>query len=136
MLPTPILTFLNHCLCPSTAEAHDVLMVIEKSLRTADLILGLDLQVIVVHLGVTPKGKDRRLRGRVNTVDRIFVPQGYRGGTSGGIHRTNLSSGGSAITHFKVGFMFALCGPRRSLMSPFSLLSLRVKMSSKQSSTP
>ena len=35
-----------------------MIMVSEKSLTTTSSILGLDLDVIVTHLGLSPKGKD------------------------------------------------------------------------------
>ena len=49
----PKFSFPYGYLGPSTAGAHHVVMVVEKSLTTTGSPLGLALEVIVAHLGVT-----------------------------------------------------------------------------------
>ena len=59
MLQMVLFSSLYDCLCPWTTQGHDVIMVIEKNIMTTGSILGLHLEVIVAHLGLTPKRKYR-----------------------------------------------------------------------------
>ena len=74
----PIFTFMYDCLCQSTAGAHDVVIVFENTYTSTGSILGLDLEVIVAHLGATPKGKDWRTKMIPTLKSRMANPPDAR----------------------------------------------------------